>query len=161
MTANEINQRISKDEQIGRDKFQIYQTTEQPDWEINRYSKNTSASWDVGYYTGTTRDMVIGEIKNRYKSDNQFDSWILEEIKIRGLFETKRKLQLKYPNAKIYIHYINFYNNTEQPRFWDITNLIPDFESNSYPKNSFDPNAQKVEKLSMMLKNNDAINLFN
>ncbi|MFB9079453.1 hypothetical protein ACFFLS_06165 [Flavobacterium procerum] len=159
MTANEINRSISKDEAIGRARFSDFQITQQPDWDINKFSETTSASWDVSYYTGTTRDMVIGEIKNRSKSDNQYDTWILEEIKIRGLFETKRLLQLKYPNASIYIHYINFYNNTDKPRFWDITNLIPDFESNSYPKNSFDPNAKIIDKLSMMLKNNEAINL--
>ncbi|MHC0440995.1 hypothetical protein [Flavobacterium sp. 3-210] len=152
---------FSKNERIGREQFRCF-TNELNDWNINRFSREQKASYDVSYKTGSTQDYVIGEIKHRPSyAYNQYPDWILEQKKYEALQKLKRKMQAKYPYRKIYVHYIMFYyDKPNKPRIWDITNLFDvEFSPLGLPENSADPYADIENKPAIKLHNNDAINL--
>ncbi|MEN2402309.1 hypothetical protein GKZ90_0021145 [Flavobacterium sp. MC2016-06] len=156
MIKNEIT---DLNEQLGRDQFTDYVSKKQPDWNITRYATKRFDKWDVAFTTGTTEDFVIGEIKHRYKDYDAFDTWYLEQDKFDNLQDIKTRLQKKYPNKKIFIHYINFYWDKKNiPRIWDITNLQPDYTIEQLPNNSNTSTAYKKPKSTAQLHNNTTIN---
>jgi|GEM_PF-6576284 len=157
MTKQEITE---MNEQIGRIQFINYTSTQQPDWDIKKFSKDLYSSYDVAYTTGTTKDFVIGEIKYRkgYNS-NAFDNWLLEQSKYKVLQDLKKETQLKHPDKNIFIHYINFYpDKPDQPRIWDITNLDNEFKTLELPSNSNTATSYERDTQARYLHNNDTIN---
>ncbi|KAF2337212.1 hypothetical protein [Flavobacterium daemonense] len=154
---------FERNERLGREQFRSF-TNGLNDWNINRFSVQKKASYDVAYKTGSTQDYVIGEIKHRpsYRY-NQFNDWILEQKKYEALQDLKRQMQALYPNEKIYVHYIMFYyDKPNVPRIWDITHLFDvEFSPHGLPANSADPKADTENKPAIKLHNNDAINLLN
>lgn len=157
MTKQEITE---MNERIGRESFSGYTSSEQPNWEIIEFSKDRFCSYDVLYTSGSTQDIIIGEIKFRaaYLQD-AFDDWIIEQHKHLTLLETKRTLQLENPDKNIYIHYINFYkDNRKKPRIWDVTHPF-DFGMLELPENSNTSTANYYNTPATKLHNNKAINL--
>lgn len=162
MTKQQITE---QNEAIGRNMFASFNDGQTTQWNIHRWSKKPSSSWDVSYITGSTENntlgYVIGEIKFRveYKS-TAYQTWILEKKKHDALQELKKQMQEKYPDRNFYVHYICFYpDKPNVPRLWDITNLNGDYNGFGLPANSNTPNPKEVQKPTHFLHNNEAINL--
>lgn len=158
------NKQIALNERIGRNALNGYVSTNTLDCTLHRWSKNETSSWDVSYYTGTTKDMIIGEIKFREGyNEHQFNDWILEGLKLAKLQELKRITEQKFPNRNVFIHYIVFYkDNLKVPRIWDITNIDPTtFETSELPNMTCTTSQQMRDKPATKLHNNDTINLLN
>jgi hypothetical protein len=156
MTDKQKQETLANEAQ-GRKLFDSF-NTQQTNWEINKWSKDFYSSWDVSYTSGSTQDFIIGEIKyrNGYASF-QFPDWVLEQKKLLELQRIKGIIQKKYPNKKVFIHYINFYRNTDKPRIWDITNLKVDFDTLRLPYDSVSTQTYYKDKQATYLHNNDAL----
>lgn len=112
--------KFSKQDEIGREKF--ISICKREKWcKFNKKSPNEYDVWDVSYMSGGTR--IIGEIKDRDISSQQYDELFLEFEKFNNLKLLRDKLIEKdITNEKIRIQYINFFNDGITI-IWDITNI--------------------------------------
>jgi hypothetical protein len=118
MSTNKMYREL---DDLGRAYFQGYCNGQS--WcKFERKSKDDYSKWDVSYKIEDT--LVIGEIKRRNYDSTDFDTWVLELDKLRGLQTIKDECIKHRKNIykKVALHYINIYNDNTIV-IWDITNL--------------------------------------
>ena len=107
------------DEEKGRVIFDEF--CKQQTWcNVTKFSKNKYTKWDVLYTSGATDNHVIGEIKRRKNTSNDYDCWFLQKDKYEAL------LQIQSEASKpIKITYINHFTDGATA-VWDLDNIAMD-----------------------------------
>lgn len=144
-----LEKEVADKEFLGRYKFEQFCRAQS--WcTLNKFSYKENAVWDVAYWSAGTA--MIGEIKVRNYNSNEYDDWFMELSKRESLKDLKYLYGI---DIKTKLTYINFYNNDDAVRIWDIThNTTPPY-TKTLQKN--DTYGDEVEKLVFDLKNEDAV----
>jgi hypothetical protein len=99
MNQNQIDNKITEQERLGREQFNHICQRER--WcRVHKFSKNKMARWDVSFFENN--QPVIGDIKKRRYECTTFNDWYFEVEKAEALIELAKQYG---ENTKIgYIH---------------------------------------------------------
>jgi len=111
----ENTNKFDESELQGRNKFNTF-CNRQPWCKVEKFNDDKYGSWDVAYYSGDTK--ILGEIKDRNYSSEDFGGWYMEVDKLTRLQNISSK------RSDLNVTYINTYIN-EDIIIWDVTDIKP------------------------------------